>query len=143
MNTACRQQMTTEKLFHKALINFSIIYLQIGNIFQLNYIERISCRYSIYGFYTIWLVYMVCFTESLSSIIACYWKSMYQELKEVNSWNVTDWSNMMKVHESFEIVHVSLTFFSLTGVTEIVNAQGSLWYLTSWNKYTDTKSCHL
>ena len=56
---------------------------------------------------------------------------MYQELKEVNSWNVTDWSIMMKVHESF--IHVSLFFFSLTGVTEIVNAQGSDkdWYLTS------------
>ena len=104
VNTPYRQQMITEKFFHKTLINFSIIYLQFGDIFQLNYIERISCRYSIYGFYTIWLVYMACFTELLSSMIACYWKSMYQELKEVKSWNVTDWSIMMKVHESF--VHV-------------------------------------
>ena len=137
MNTACRQQMATETLFHKVLINLSIIYFQISNIFQLNYIERISCRYMY-----IWLLH-ACFAESLSSMIACYWKSMYQELKEVNSWNVTDWSIMMKVHESF--IHVSLFFFSLTGVTEIVNAQGSDkdWYLTSWNKYTDTKSCHL
>ena len=35
--------------------------------------------------------------------------------------------------------------YGMTGETEIVNAQGSDkdWYLTSWNKYTDTKSCHL
>ena len=43
----------------------------------------------------------------------------------------------------YEIVHVS--FFFLTGGTEIVNALGSDkdWCLTSWNNYTDTKSCHL
>ena len=44
----------------------------------------------------------------------------------------------------YEKVHVSF-FFSLTGGTETVNAQGSdkKWYLTSWNKYIDIKSCHL
>ena len=44
----------------------------------------------------------------------------------------------------YEMVHVSF-FFSLSGGTEIVNAQGSdkKWYLTSWNKYIDIKSCHL
>ena len=38
-NTACRQQMTTEKLFHKHFnqLNFSIIEFQDGIMFQLNY----------------------------------------------------------------------------------------------------------
>ena len=53
------------------------------------------------------------------------------------------WWKFIKALLLYEIVHVSS--FSLTGGTEIVNAQGSDkdWYLTSWNKYTNTKSCHL
>ena len=27
-----------------------------------------------------------------------YWKSMHQELKEVNAWNVNVWSIMVNVH---------------------------------------------
>ena len=40
---------------------------------------------------------------------------------------------------------IKFVFLSLTEGTEIVNAQGSdgEWYLTSWNKYTDTKSYQL
>ena len=138
MNIACRQQMTTEKLFHKALINFIIIYLQIGNIFQLNYIENfLQIQY-------IWLLH-ACFAESLSSMIACYWTCTKNSRRLVaGTWLIgASWWKFMKALFMYEIVHVSLSFFSLTGVTEIVNAQGSLWYLTSWNKYTDTKSCHL
>ena len=52
---------------------------------------------------------------------------MYHELKEVNSWNVIclehSWK-FMKALLLYKIIHVSL-FFSLTGGTEIVNAQGS------------------
>ena len=69
---------------------------------------------------------------------------MYQERNDVYDWNVTVRSIMMKALLLYEIVHVSLFCLFLTGGTEIVNAQGSDkdWYLTSWNKYTDTKSCH-
>ena len=50
------------------------------------------------------------------------------------------WWKFIKVLLLYGIVHVSLFF--LAGGTEIVNAQGSdkNWYLTRWNKYTNTKS---
>ena len=50
------------------------------------------------------------------------------------------WWKFIKALLLYEIVHVS--FFSLTGGTEIVNVLGKDkdWYLSSWNKYTDTKS---
>ena len=43
------------------------------------------------------------FTGTLCRFAVCYdivfyYKSMYQELKEVNGWNVAVWSIMMKVH---------------------------------------------
>ena len=31
-------------------------------------------------------------------MIACYWKNMYQELNEVNAWNVTVWSITVNVY---------------------------------------------
>ena len=54
------------------------------------------------------------------------------------------WWKFMKALLLCEKFHVSL-FFSLTGRTETVNAQGSDkdWYLASWNKYPDTNLCHL
>ena len=51
------------------------------------------------------------------------------------------WRKFIKTFLLYEIVHVGLYFcwFFLTGVTDIVNPQGSDkdWYLTSWNKYTN------
>ena len=44
---------------------------------------------------TIWLLHG-CFANLLFAMIACYWNSMYQELKEVNGWNLTVWSIMIK-----------------------------------------------
>ena len=44
---------------------------------------------------TVWLLHG-CFANLLFTMIACNWNSMYQELKEVNGWNVTVWSIMIK-----------------------------------------------
>ena len=49
-----------------------------------------------YGFYKYAL--LVDFT------MACYWKSIYQELKK--SWNVTLWSIIVKNHKSFVAGHI-------------------------------------
>ena len=39
----------------------------------------------------VWLL-QAWFEYSLSAMIVCYWKSMYEEIKEVNTWDVTVWS---------------------------------------------------
>ena len=47
-------------------------------------------------------------------MIACYWKSTYQELKDVKAWNVTVWNIMEKFIKAlllYGIVDVSLFFF--------------------------------
>ena len=78
---------------------------------------------------------MLCrFTISYDGLamIACYWKSMYQERKEVNAWNVTVSSIMVNSHWSFVTVgNRSGNFIVLAGETEIVNAEGSDkdWYI--------------
>ena len=66
---------------------------------------------------------------------------MYQELEEVNAWNVTLWSIMVKCYCMKWLIKVCF----LTGGAEIVNVKGSDkdWYLTNRKKYTDTESCHL
>ena len=46
---------------------------------------------------TVWY-WKAYFSDSLSAMIACYWKSVYQKLKEVNAWNVTVWSIMVKCY---------------------------------------------
>ena len=58
-----------------------------------------------YGFY------QACFTDSLSAMMACHWKSMYQEIKPGNNWNMTVWWKFMKALLLYELVHVSLVFF--------------------------------
>ena len=55
------------------------------------------------------------------------------------------WASWRKVLEAvllYENVYVS---WYLTRATKTVNIQGSDkdWYLTNWNKYTNTESCHL
>ena len=80
------------------------MYFQIGIIFLLNYYQQpnkknTKSRENVlqiqFGFYrhALQISYL-----SAMMMIACYWKSMYQELKEVNGWNVSVWSIMMKVH---------------------------------------------
>ena len=80
------------------------------------------------------------FADSVSAMIACYWKSMYQKLKEVNAWNVTVWRIMAKGLQSFITVWSrSRKFVYLTEEAEIVNAQRSDkdWYMITWNEYTN------
>ena len=49
---------------------------------------------------TVWLL-QACVADSLAAMMACYWKSMYQELKEVKplSANFIKWSNTLKKFE--------------------------------------------
>ena len=46
---------------------------------------------------TVWFL-QACFADLLSAMMACYWKSMYQEPKEINAWDVTVWSIMVKCY---------------------------------------------
>ena len=53
----------------------------------------------------------------LSAMMACYWKSTYQELKKINAWNMNVWRIMVECHK--------VRFVSLTAGAEIVNVQRS------------------
>ena len=66
---------------------------------------------------------------------------MSQDLKEVNTWNMTVSNIMVKCYCLEWLMQVC---FLVEGA-EIKNAQGSYkdWYLTNWNKYSDRESCNL
>ena len=145
-NTACRQQMTTEKLqFPSTLINFSTIYFQLVLYFnwiiisnQVKYylsINRENFLQIQYGFYrhALQIRYLL--------MIACYWKNMYLERDRLGHHDESS-LNLCYCMKSF--MEVCLFVF-LRGGTEIVNAQSSDkdWYLTSRNKYTDINACYL
>ena len=82
-----------------------------------------------YGFYS--------YALPLSAMIACYWKGIYQELKEVNVWNMNIWSVLLEGHQfSLFLWQEELKHWMPREVT-------TKWYLTSWNKYTNTQPWHL
>ena len=125
-NTACRQQMTKAKFISQALQLTLELYISKSywypNSGQSRSVTKSSITWQyIEGTFCRWVCLLqTCFADSLWATIACDWKSMYHEFKEINAENVTIWS-----------------------ISKWMTVSDKDWYLTSWDKYPDTESCHL
>ena len=138
-NTACRQQMTTGKLFHKYFNQ--LYYYMFSNWYYIS-TEILSSNQTKYD--------LPINRDNFLQIIIFYDSLLLKEPKNSRrlmavTWLFgASWWKLIKALLLYGIVHVSLLFF-LTGGTGIVNARVSDkgWCVTCWNKYIDTTSCHI
>ena len=101
---ACRQQMTTGKVFHKHFNHLE--YFIFSNWYHTSTELFINNQV---------IILQACFADFLSAMIAPYWKAMYQEhvsrrLMARTCLFGASWWKFIKALLLYEIVHVSFFF---------------------------------